>query len=58
MNVFDGFCQGGVRCVYVLSLGIDESGLGGKGGFELVDSVEMVFRSPVGDLEFFQLAGL
>ena len=59
MNVFDGFCQSGVCCGYVISLGFDECGLGGKGDFKFVyPAREAVFPSPLGDLKFFQLAGL
>ena len=59
MNVLDSFCQGGVRCSQILSLGINEGSLGGEGGFKFVDSVcEKIFRLPVGGSDFFQLVRL
>ena len=59
MNVFDGLSQGGVCCVDVLSLGIDEGGLCGEGSFKLIDSIsKIIFGSRVGVLYFFQLVGL
>ena len=59
LDVFNGFSQGGACCVDVQSLGINEGSLGGEGSFKLIDFTSKIFFcSLVGDLHFFQLAGL